>query len=111
MELAQLFQDLETLVVQQDAAVTDIEQTGIVINDNVAKGEDHLDVAVKKAKAARRKKWICFGICGRFQLIELLVAFANLDSRHCRRHHHHCPRRPGRQRYAFRASLRKGMIY
>jgi syntaxin 1B/2/3 len=64
MELAQLFQDLETLVVQQEPAVTQIEHKGEEVTENVGKGNTELDGAVKKAKAARRKKWICFGIVG-----------------------------------------------
>ena len=55
--LAQLFQDLETAVVQQEPAVTQIEQRGEEVTDHVAKANTELDGAVKKARAARRKKW------------------------------------------------------
>ena len=64
MELAQLFQDLEVLVVQQEPAVAQIEQKGEEVNDHVQKANVELDGAVKKAAAARRKKWICLGIAG-----------------------------------------------
>jgi len=73
MELAQLFQDLETLVVQQEPAVTQIEQKGEEVTENVGKGNTELDGAVKKARAARRKKWICLGIIGMFQRATLLI--------------------------------------
>ena len=66
MELAQLFQDLETLVVQQEPAVTQIEQKGEEVTENVGRGNTELDGAIKKARAARRKKWICLGIVGMF---------------------------------------------
>ena len=102
MELAQLFQDLETLVVQQENAVAEIENKGVVITDNVGKGNTELDGAVKKAKAARKKKWICFWIVGMYQLIRLLAAYANCDSRHHCRCHHHCPCRLGGQWYVLR---------
>jgi syntaxin 1B/2/3 len=92
MELAQLFQDLETLVVQQEPAVTQIEQKGEEVTENVGKGNTELDGAIKKARAARRKKWICLGIIGIYAPTKLLVVYANLNSRHHRCHHHHRPR-------------------
>jgi len=65
MELAQMFQDLDALVVQQEAAVTQIEQRGEEVTDHAAKANTELDGAVKKARAARKKKWICLGIAGK----------------------------------------------
>lgn len=64
MILAQLFQDLDALVVQQEPAVANIEQKGEEVNDHVQGANTELDGAVKKAKAARRKKFYCLGICG-----------------------------------------------
>lgn len=63
-ELVQLFQDLETLVVQQEPAVTQIEQRGEEVTEHVAKANIELGGAVEKARAARRKKWWCLGIVG-----------------------------------------------
>ena len=68
MELAQLFQDLEALVVQQEPAVTQIEQKGEEVTENVGKGNTELDGAIVKARAARRKKWICLGIVGSYSI-------------------------------------------
>jgi syntaxin 1B/2/3 len=88
MILAQLFQDLDALVVQQEAAVTNIEQKGEEVNDHVMGANTELDGAVKKARAARRKKWYCLGICRKFPhpgfgyLIELILLSAH--------HYHHC---------------------
>ncbi|KAK5943526.1 hypothetical protein PMZ80_004534 [Knufia obscura] len=62
LQLAEMFQDLDALVIQQEAAVTQIEQRGEEVTDHAAKANTELDGAVKKARAARKKKWICLGI-------------------------------------------------
>lgn len=64
--LAQLFQDLEAAVVQQEPAVTQIEQRGEEVNEHVADANTQLTGAVDKARAARRKKWWCLGIAGTY---------------------------------------------
>ena len=69
--LAQLFLDLEALVMQQEPAVTVIEQDVNQINDHVQAANTELNAAAKKARAARRKKFYCLGICG-----ELLLRIA-----------------------------------
>ncbi|KFA54981.1 hypothetical protein S40293_02320 [Stachybotrys chartarum IBT 40293] len=61
-ELAQLFQDMDTLVVQQEAAITQIEQKGEEVVDNLDKGNEEIGVAVNTARKTRKKKWICLGI-------------------------------------------------
>ncbi|KAH7027765.1 t-SNARE [Microdochium trichocladiopsis] len=62
MELAQLFQDLDTLVIQQDVAVMNIEQKAEETVENLDKGNEEVGTAIKSARGARKKKWICFGI-------------------------------------------------
>lgn len=64
IELAQLFQDMEAAVVQQEPAVEIIDQKAEDTHMNISKGNEQLDQAVVKAAAARRKKWICLGIFG-----------------------------------------------
>lgn len=64
VELSQLFQDMDTLVVQQEAAVMQIEQKGEEVVDNLDKGNEEIGVAVNTARKTRKKKWICLGICG-----------------------------------------------
>jgi syntaxin 1B/2/3 len=64
VELAQLFQDMDTLVVQQDVAVAQIEQKGEEVVENLDKGNEEIAVAVETAKKTRKKKWICLGIVG-----------------------------------------------
>ena len=68
IELAQLFQDMEAAVVQQEPAVEIIDTKAEDTHMNISKGNEHLDQAVVKAAAARRKKWICLGICGTYLL-------------------------------------------
>jgi len=63
MTLAELFQDMEALVVQQEAAVNNIEQKGEEVTDNVGKANQEIDGAIVKARARNRKKWWCLLIC------------------------------------------------
>ena len=70
VELAQLFQDMDTLVVQQEAAVTQIEQKGEEVVENLDKGNQEIGVAVNTARKTRKKKWICLGICGMYPRFE-----------------------------------------
>ena len=67
-ELAQLFADMNAIVVQQEPVVQQIEQHGEQAVDNISAGVKHADQAVEKARAARKKKWICLGICGEFYI-------------------------------------------
>lgn len=69
IELSQLFQDMDTLVVQQEAAVAQIEQKGEEVVENLDKGNEEMAVAVDTARSTRKKKWICLGISGKFQPI------------------------------------------
>jgi syntaxin 1B/2/3 len=66
IELAQLFQDMDTLVVQQEEQIVQIEQKGEEVVENLNKGNVELGGAVKSARAARKKKWICLGIVGMY---------------------------------------------
>jgi syntaxin 1B/2/3 len=72
-ELARLFEDMETLVVQQEAAVTVIEQKGEEVVENIQGGNEHLVKGVESARARNRKKWWCLLICG--MLTSLLLAW------------------------------------
>lgn len=109
LRLAEMFQDLEAIVVQQEAQVTQIEQRGEEVREDVTKANVELDGAVTKARAARKKKWICLGIAGEsFPLLFSILSFvafyiwpflrtclSNLcfcysSGRHCRHHHHYC---------------------
>lgn len=82
IELAELFQDMENMVVQQEAAVTNIEMKGEEVVENMDNGTKQIDVAVKTARATRKKKWWCLGICGMlsFLLIQLDLTNSNKSS-------------------------------
>ncbi|KAM0466596.1 hypothetical protein ACHAPV_000099 [Trichoderma viride] len=72
-ELFQLMQDLDTLVVQQDAAVVQIEQKGEEIVENLDKGNEEIAVAVTTARSTRKKKWICLGIVVAIIVIVVII--------------------------------------
>ncbi|KAK9471081.1 t-SNARE [Dipodascopsis tothii] len=61
-ELVQLFHDMEELVEVQGQDVDAIDKTTKRVEAEVNKGVEEVRVAVKHARSARRKKWICFGI-------------------------------------------------
>ncbi|KAK3348015.1 t-SNARE [Neurospora tetraspora] len=63
VELAQLFEQLNTLIVEQDVKIQAIEQTSEEVVDNLDKGNEEIAVAVQTARATRKKKWMCLGIC------------------------------------------------
>lgn len=62
IELAQLFQDLDNIVMEQEPLVANIEQKGEEIQENIVQANTELDKGVKSARGARKKKWICFWI-------------------------------------------------
>ena len=68
IELAQLFQDMQSFVVQQESAVTTIETKQERTAENVDKGVKQVGFAVKKARNKRKWKWWCLVICGKFLL-------------------------------------------
>ncbi|KAF8557234.1 t-SNARE [Imleria badia] len=61
-ELAQLFNDMATLISQQDEQVASIETKAIGVEEDTRKGVGEVDLAIKHARSARRKRWICFFI-------------------------------------------------
>jgi len=61
-ELAQLFNDMSVLVEQQDETLNVIEAHAQAVNTDTEAGLKHTEAAVVSARAARKKRWICFGI-------------------------------------------------
>ncbi len=59
IQLAQLFQDMEALVVQQEPAVAQIETKGEETAENVTKANEEIDKGVELARARNRKKRWC----------------------------------------------------
>lgn len=70
-ELAQLFNDMSVLVEQQDEQINTIEATAATVEKDVEVGLQYTDKAVDSARAARKKRWICFGI---FLVILIIIA-------------------------------------
>lgn len=62
-ELAELFQNMEQLVIEQEPMVEQIDQRGHEIQEDVSKAHQELETAVTSARSARRKKWWCLLIC------------------------------------------------
>jgi syntaxin 1B/2/3 len=73
IELAQLFQDMEALVVQQEAAVTVIEQKGEEVVENMDQGNQQIGTAIVSARARNRKKWWCLLIVGMLKPFNFLT--------------------------------------
>jgi len=61
-ELAQLFNDMSVLVEQQDETINTLETTAGDVEKDVEGGLVYTEKAVVSARAARKKRWICFGI-------------------------------------------------
>lgn len=62
VELAQMFNDLNDLVLQQDDTINVIEESAGRVETDMEAGLTQTEKAVKSARAARRKRWICFFI-------------------------------------------------
>ncbi|ERS99597.1 hypothetical protein HMPREF1624_04802 [Sporothrix schenckii ATCC 58251] len=73
VELAQLFQDMDTLIVQQEVNVMQIEQKAEEAVVNIDKGNEEIAVAVTTARKTRKKKWICLGICVGIILVIVII--------------------------------------
>ncbi|KAI1328911.1 t-SNARE [Xylariaceae sp. FL0255] len=73
LELTQLMQDLDTMVVQQQETIEYIEQKGEEVTDNLDKGNVEIGTAINTARATRKKKWICLGICVAIILIVVII--------------------------------------
>jgi syntaxin 1B/2/3 len=78
--LAQLFQDLETAVIEQEPMVEQIEQKGEEVHDNVQKANVEIDGAIVKARSRNRKKWICLGISVVIVIIAIIVIIVVLKN-------------------------------
>jgi len=59
-ELAQLFNDMSILVEQQDETINVIETQAFNVQQDTEAGLQYTEKAVDSARAARKKRWICF---------------------------------------------------
>lgn len=62
-ELAQLFHDMEILVAEQEAPIQHIDEQAETVQGDIEQGVSHTNRAITSARAARKKKWWCLGIC------------------------------------------------
>lgn len=72
IELAQLFQEMDQLVTEQEPMVENIDQRGEEIVQNVDKAQEEIGQAVEKARSRRRKKWWCLLIVRKYTFSILL---------------------------------------
>ena len=59
IELGAMFQDLDTLVIQQEAVVMQAEQGTEETNTHLVKGNEQVGVANEHARRRRKLKWYC----------------------------------------------------
>ncbi|KAF4553106.1 Syntaxin-like protein 5 [Elsinoe fawcettii] len=76
IELAQLFQDLDAIVVQQDPMIQNVEKHAEDTQQHMVEANVQLEQATTKARAARKKKWICLGICVAIIIIVAIIVVA-----------------------------------
>lgn len=62
LELQKIFEDLDSIVKEQEPVVQGLEQKAVDTQKAMERGNAHLDGAIVKARAARRRKWICLGV-------------------------------------------------
>jgi len=83
-ELTQLFNDMSVLVDRQEDQINRVHDTTGSAKDDVEQGLNHAEKAVVSARAARKKRWICFGIlvviCAIIAIV-LAVHFTNGSSK------------------------------
>ena len=63
LELQQIFEDLDSIVKEQEHVVQGLEQKAADTQKAMERGNTQLDGAISKARAARKRKWICLGVC------------------------------------------------
>jgi syntaxin 1B/2/3 len=73
LELQQLFQDLDAIVVEQEPMVQNVEQRATETHEHLEQGNVQIDRAIVSARAARKKKWICLGICVAIILVIVII--------------------------------------
>ena len=78
-----MFQDLNRIVYEQEEPVKQIERKASDVVNNVRDGVDEQSRAITSARAARKKKWICFWICGKLIKRNLCDPAANLGRSCC----------------------------
>jgi hypothetical protein len=73
IELQQLFQDLDAIILEQEPGMHNVEQKALDTNENLEQGNVQIDRAIKSAKAARKRKWICLWISIAMVLLIVII--------------------------------------
>lgn len=74
IELAQLFQDLDQIVQQQEPMVAHIEAKGEEIHENVVQANTEISGAIDKARSRNRKKWWCLLVVLLIIIVIVIIA-------------------------------------
>jgi syntaxin 1B/2/3 len=74
VELAQLFNDLDQIVQQQEPLVANIEQKGEEVEQNVKAANTEIVGAIDKARARNRKKWWCVLVAILIVIVIVIIA-------------------------------------
>ncbi|KAI8462150.1 t-SNARE [Phakopsora pachyrhizi] len=61
-ELMEMFNDLATMVEEQDQVIKDVENGAVEVEKDMEQAGQHITKARDSAAAARKKRWICFFI-------------------------------------------------
>ncbi len=89
IQIAQMAQDLDAVVTEQDAAVVQIEQKGEQVTENVGKANQEISGAIVKARSRNRKKWWCLLIVSKLICVTLSKRTSGLTLS-SPPHHRHC---------------------
>lgn len=95
-ELTNMIIDLDTIIVQQEPMVQQIDEHVEKTQEDLKQANVELDTAVDTARSTRKKKWICCGICGKSMATNPSMgdcrdrkSLTFYFSCHCPRHRHH----------------------
>jgi syntaxin 1B/2/3 len=58
-ELAMLFQDLETMIMQQDTVINQVVKQSEAVNEHLTQANEDVEKGAQHAARARRNKWWC----------------------------------------------------
>lgn len=62
IELLTLFEQMAEQVVLDEAKFQQVEDNAVKVEEDVNQANVHLEIGVKSAQGARRKKWMCLGV-------------------------------------------------
>lgn len=62
IELLALFEQMAEQVVLDEAKFQQVEDNAVKVETDLHQANTHLEIGVKSAQGARRKKWMCLGL-------------------------------------------------